>query len=233
MLEERTIQADISGYMSTLLRKHFGKGPTSVYVTLKRPYIAIHFRGFLSPMEKILLDQNEWKRVLETRDLLLNALKPQILAELLKITELEFTELYTDWNISSQTGIFIGIMDEKVTAQNLKWSKETDRKMIHKKIEKVNEAVERKPGLIESIWLSNRILLVKRVDILVGIEKALIAEGYEEVLKVVKRPLERKLFGQAGLEEILQQQILDIFMDWDFDQDLGYIVFILAPNSRT
>src|SRR5690606_6776586 len=103
---------------------------------------------------------------------------------------------------------------------------------IHEKIEKVNEAVERKPGLIESIWLSNRILLVKRVDILVGIEKALIAEGYGELLKVVKRPLERKLFGQAGMEKILQQQILDIFMDWDFDQDLGYIVFILAPNSR-
>lgn len=233
MLEEKNVQSDISGYMSTLLRKHFGKGPTSVYVTLKRPYIVIHFRGFLSPMEKILLEQNEWKRVLETRDLLLNALKPQILAELLKITGLEYIELYADWNISSQTGIFIGIMEENATAENSAWPEEIDRAGIHRKIEQVNEAVERKPGSIESVWLSDRVLLVKRVRILVGIEKALIAEGYGEVLKVVKRSLERQLLAQSGLEKALQREILDTFMDWDFTQDAGYIVFILATPSRS
>lgn len=184
-------------------------------------------------MEKILLEQNEWKRVLETRDLLLNALKPQILAELLKITELEYIELYADWNISSQTGIFIGIMAENATAENMAWPEEIDRAMIHKKIEKVNEAAERKPGSIESVWLSDRVLLVKRVRILVGIEKALIAEGYDEMLKVVKRPLERKLLAQSGLEKALQREILETFMDWDFIQDVGYIVFILAPPSRS
>ncbi len=232
MLEERNIQSDISGYISNMLRKHFGKGPTSVYVTFKRPYIVIYFRGFLSPMEKILLEQNEWKRVLETRDLLLNALKPQILSELLRITEVECTELYADWNISLHTGIFIGVMEEKAAVDQVKWAKESDRKTIHQKIEKVNEASRRNPCLIESIWLSDRIFLAKRSDILVGIEKALIAEGYAEVLKMAKRPLERNLLAEAGLEKIFQKEILDIFMDWDFDQNVGYIVFILAANPR-
>lgn len=230
MSEEKTIQSELTGYMATLLREHFGKGPTSVYVTIKRPYIVIHFRGFISPTEKILLKQNEWKLILETRDLLLNEMKPRILEELLKITELKFTELYADWNLSLQTGLFLGIMDEKTAAEDLKWPKELDREAFHQRIERANEEVQRKPGSIESVWLNERTVLVKRSEILVGIEKALLAEGYTEVLKLVKRPLERKLLGQAQLEEILQRAIVETFMDWNFDQDVGYVVFIVEPH---
>lgn len=230
---EKTLTSEISGYISNLLRTHFGKDPNSVYVTIKRPYIAIHFRGFLSPMESILLKQNEWKRVLETRDLLMNELKPQIQAELLKIADMDFTELYADWNLPMQTGLLIGIMDERTPAENLKWPRELDRTAFHKKIELVNEAVERKPGLIESIWLSDRTLLVKRAEIMVGIERALIAEGYGEVLKLVKRPLERTMLEQAQLEENLKKKVVEIFMDWNFEQDVGYLVLLLSPDSKS
>lgn len=130
---EKTASSEVSGYMSNLLRKHFGKGPTSVYVTIKRPYIAIHFRGFLSPMEAILLKQNEWKRVLETRDLLMNDLKPQIQEQLLKIAGMDFTELYADWNLPMQSGLILGIMDEKAIADTLRWPAGLDRQTFHQK----------------------------------------------------------------------------------------------------
>lgn len=232
MPKERTTQTELGGYISTILRKHFGKGPTSVYVTIQRPYVAIHFRGFISPIEKILLKQNEWKRVLETRDLLIDDLKPQILEEILKVTELEFKELYADWNLPLETGMFLAVMDEAPASHQLGWPKEIDKKLFHKKIEQVNEAAEKKPGFIESFWLSSRTLLMKRSDILVGIEKALIAEGYTEVLKLAKRPLERSLLEQADLESVLQRSITEIFMDWDFDKDVGYVVFLLEPGLR-
>ncbi|KOF08834.1 hypothetical protein AC739_18060 [Planococcus glaciei] len=230
MPEEKTTSSEISGYMSNLLRKHFGKGPTSVYVTIKRPYIAIHFRGFLSPMEAILLKQNEWKRVLETRDLLMNDLKPQIQEHLLKIAGMDFAELYADWNLPMKSGLILGIMDEKATADTLRWPAGLDRKTFHQKIEQVNKAVEREPGSIESVWLSNRTLLVKCSEIMVGIENALIAEGYSEVLKLVKRPLERSMLYQVKLEETLHREVNEIFMDWNFEQDVGYLIFQLSPD---
>lgn len=227
---EKTASSEVSGYMSNLLRKHFGKGPTSVYVTIKRPYIAIHFRGFLSPMEAILLKQNEWKRVLETRDLLMNDLKPQIQEQLLKIAGMDFTELYADWNLPMQSGLILGIMDEKAIADTLRWPAGLDRQTFHQKIEQVNKDVEREPGSIESVWLSNRTLLVKCSEVMVGIENALIVEGYGEVLKLVKRPLERSMLYQAGLEETLHREVTEIFMDWNFEQDVGYFVLLLSPD---
>lgn len=232
MSEEKTVQSEIAGYISTLLRKNFGKGPTSVYVVVKRPYVVIHFRGFISPVEKTLLAQDEWQRVLEIRDLLMDDLKSQILAELLKITELNFTELYADWNLSLQTGLFIGVMEEDLSAKDSGWTKERDKETFHAGIEQVNEAAERKPGLIESIWLNDRTLLAKRYKILVGIEKALIDQGHSEVLKLAKRPLERRLLDEASLNEVLQKEITEIFMDWNFEEDVGYIVFIFEPGTH-
>lgn len=38
MSKERTFQAEIGGYISTVLRKHSGKGPTSFYVTINPVY---------------------------------------------------------------------------------------------------------------------------------------------------------------------------------------------------
>lgn len=229
MPEERTVQTEIGGFISTLMRQHFGKGPTSIYVTIKKPFITIHIRGFNTPMENVLLKQNEWKRVLETRDLLLNSLKPLIAEELLKITGMAFKHLYADWNLPLETGMIFGVMDDTPALEEFEWLKEADEKIFYQKIVWVHEEAERKPGRIESYWLSERTLLVKRMDILVGIEKALIAEGYTEVLKLAKRPLERSLLNQAGLESALHRKIRESFLDWNFDEDLGYIVLVLEP----
>lgn len=232
MQEERSVQSEVSGYISNLLRQHFGKGPTSVYVTIKRPYITIHFRGFVSPMEKILLDKGEWKRVLETRGFMFNALKPEILNEILNFTQLEFTELYADWNLAHKTGMFIGVMANEATPTAYEWPDGAHQESFHALIEQVNEAAERKPDRIETFWLSNRTLLVKRSGILVGIEKALIEDGYVEILKLTKRPLEQQLLKDAPLSDALNREIIEAFMDWNFDRDLGYIVFVLKSEIR-
>lgn len=233
MPEKKTVQAEISGYISTLLRTHFGKGPTSVFVTIKKPYFFIHFRGFISPMEKMLLKQNEWKRVLETRDLLMEDLKPQISAELFNITNLKFSDMYADWNLSLETGMIIGSMAENNPSENSDWPEELDKEAFHEKIEKVNEMAQRKPDLIESTWLNDRTLLIIRQGILLGIEEALIAEGYSEILKLVKRPLEQELLSKASLKETLKREVIETFMDWDFAQDLSYIVFVLEPIKHS
>lgn len=65
---------------------------------------------------------------------------------------------------------------------------------------------------------------------MVGIENALIDEGYGEVLKLVKRPLERSMLYQIGLEETLHREVTEIFMDWNFEQDVGYFVLLLSPD---
>ncbi len=102
MPEEKTLHAEISSYISTLLRTHFGKGPTAVYVSVKRPFITIHFRGFMAPMEAMLMKQQESKRILETRNLMMNDLREAIKKDFLKIAELTIQDIYADWDLQKK-----------------------------------------------------------------------------------------------------------------------------------
>lgn len=232
MPKERTTQTEIGAYISNLLRNHFGKGPTSVFVTIQKPFITIYFRGFLAPMEKILLRQNEPKRVLETRDLLMSDLKPEMILELWKIAELEIKELYADWNLEKESGIIIGVTSDKLSEETLDWPEESSRNSFIEAIEKASLMVEKIPKKTESYWLNDRTILVRRSKILVEIEKELIKSGFIEALKIAKRPLELKVLKKVQLEAILKRRIAETFVDWNFDADLGYIVFILEPQKR-
>ncbi|GGJ53170.1 hypothetical protein GCM10007111_14230 [Virgibacillus kapii] len=44
--------------------------------------------------------------------------------------------------------------------------------------------------------------------------------------------MEKHLIQKTYLETVLEQAIEDVFVDWDFDSDTGYVIFILhAPNK--
>lgn len=233
MTNEQTKQAEISGYLSTLLRKHFGKGPTSVYVTLRPPFLTIHFRGFLAPMEKLQVKQKEFNRVLKTRDLLMNDLREEIIEELKAKTNLDIVELYADWNLEKETGLLIGVLDANEEDGTMEWPNGVSREEFLGRIEKASYSAEKVPERTELYWLSDRTVLVKRSGILVAIEKELIRNGLEEELKLAKRPLEHKVLQEVDLEAVLHRKITETFLDWNFEMDISYVVFLLEPQKQT
>ncbi|MGB6408189.1 MAG: Na-translocating system protein MpsC family protein [Planococcus donghaensis] len=230
MAKDKTVQTEISGYISTLLRTHFGKGPTSVYVTITRSFIAIHLRGFMTPMEKLLLKQEESKRILETRDILINSLKGDIIKGLKRMNDLEVKELYADWNLEKETGLILGVLEEEPDKDAFKGPSDVDEEAFRDKIQQASNNAEKVPGCTEIYWLSDRMILVRRSGILIRIEKALIRNGFTEELKIAKRPVEHEVLQEVRLEEVLKRSISETFLNWNFDADLSYVVFLLEPK---
>lgn len=228
MTAERTSETEISAYISNVLRSHFGKGPASVYVTMKAPFITIHCRGLNSPMEKLLLRQGEWERVLKTRDLILDDMKEEIMEELRRMAGFDILDFFADWNLEHESGMFVGVLDEEPEEADFEWPDGVNREEVENKVVEASETAEKKPGQVNSFWLSDRTLLIERRKILVGIEKALIANGHTETLRLSKRPLERSLLYNAGLGDVLTREVQEIFVDWDFGKDISYIVVVLA-----
>ncbi|MDN3427613.1 Na-translocating system protein MpsC family protein [Microbacterium sp. APC 3898] len=227
MPNEKTIHTEVGSYISTLLRDHFGKGPTSVFVTVKPPFITIHLRGFLAPTEKILMKQQEHRRVLETRDLLMNQLVSDIKLELWKIGKIDIEDVYADWNLDDQTGMILAIMPDKTPAADFEWDSDIQVENIREEVMEASRKAQKTPESTELYWLNKRTLLIERSGIFVEIEKELIKGGFIEELKLVKRPLERRLILQTQIEAILGQPIMEVFLDWNFITDKGYIVLLL------
>lgn len=230
--QKKSLHTDIGSYVSTLLRSNFGKGPTSVFVSIMRPYITIHFRGFLAPMEAILVKQKEFLRVLETRDLMMNDLRSEIILEFWKIAELEVKEIYADWDLENKSGMIIAVLEEESAAETMEWPSEIDQKAFEDEINAASLKAEKVPGKTESFWLNDRTILVKRSEILVRIEKELIQKGFAEELKLAKRPLEHKVMNEVSIEAVLKRSISEMFVDWNFDEDISYSVFLLSPAEE-
>ena len=227
MSNEKKLHNEVGSYISTLLRDHFGKGPTSVFVTVKPPFISIHLRGFLAPTEKILLKQQEHQRVLETRDLLMNQLAADIKLDLWKIGKFEIEDVYADWNLDDQTGMLLAVMADRSSSEDIDWDSGINVESIREEVEEASRKAQKIPESTDLYWLNNRMLLIERSGIFVEIEKELIRGGFIEELKLVKRPLERKLLLQTRIEAILKQPILEVFLDWNFITDKGYIILLL------
>ncbi|QAS53290.1 Na-translocating system protein MpsC family protein [Halobacillus litoralis] len=224
-MDKQSVQSEMSSYVGKLLRDHFGKGPSSVFVSLEAPYLTIYLKDFLAPMERVLVGQKNHNKVEETRDLMMRELIPDIKATFRASVGIEVESIYYDWSFPNKSGILIGIVKSDQQSPNLK--SYDPGSTLYEEVEKVSEQAEKAPESINSYLLNDRTLLIVRSGILVAIEKELIDSGYEEPLKISKRRLEKRLLSRASFEKILGKPIEDTFVDWDFQNDRSYIVFLL------
>ncbi|MDM5336608.1 Na-translocating system protein MpsC family protein [Fictibacillus enclensis] len=223
-----SIEVQISSYIGKLLRDNFGKGPESAYVTIEHPFILIHIRNFISPMENALLKQGKESTVEETRETMLFSLVPEIQAYILALTETEYEKFYYDWNTANQSMMIAGVAkDNNLSQDDQNYKKKNE---VEKKINEISQLVQKWPEQTETWMINDRVLVSIRKGILVSIEKEMIQKGYAKPLKVTKRILEKKSFINDGIDTILGKKLTDVFCDWDFDSDTGLLVFYFSPK---
>ncbi|MEZ0481778.1 DUF2294 domain-containing protein [Planococcus sp. SSTMD024] len=234
MQNSKTMQSEIGGYISTIIREHFGKGPTSVFVIVKPPFVVVHLRGFLSPTEKILLQKNEFRRVIEIRHLLIDELKPDICEAFSRASGEKVESIYSDWHLENQTGILIGVMENRDAAAEFDWQSDATQEALHESVVEASRKAEKKPESTELFWLNDRTLLIERTGFLVEIERELIRNGLAEELKQVKRPLEKRLLlTETRFPELLNRDIREIFLDWELSKDISYILVLLEAMKSS
>lgn len=66
---------------------------------------------------------------------------------------------------------------------------------------------------------------------MIDIEKQLIANGIAEQLRLAKRPLEHRIIKLFDLQTPLKRAISDLYVDWDFDADKGYMVLLMKKGN--
>lgn len=230
MIEENTVQAEVGRYIAKVLDEHLGQSPEAVKVKMKRPYLLIYLRGFMLPNERFLLKRNEWKRVAETRDLLMIEIKKSLIREVGEIVGLPIKEIYADWNFEKETGLILARMDGE--SDSAERPDDVDEAALLEKINFVSKKSQKEAETTKITWLADHVFVVERTGIMVDIEKELIRNGATEELRLAKRPLEHRMVNSVRLEPILKRPIEELFLDWDFEGDKGLMIFILKEDPE-
>ncbi|WP_186576349.1 Na-translocating system protein MpsC family protein [Aquibacillus kalidii] len=231
-MEESSNSAELSKYISKFLRENFGKGPESVHVSIKYTFITIYIRNFISPPEKVMMNQNKEQRVEEIRDLVITTLIPEIKANIFRITGMQVREFYYDWAMHNKSAMFTCVCTDDTKEESSLQSDFPGKKEMDKEIVHLSRIAQKKPEELESYQLNPRTYIFLRNGILVNIEKELIRDGLQENLKIAKRRLEKRLLhNNTHFEEILGMKVVEIFADWDFDIDKSVILFITNPTK--
>lgn len=231
MIEKQKIQTAISRFTEDFFEENFGEKPDEVTVTFRSPFLLIHLSGFLLAAEKMFVDRREWNRVLETRDLLMQSVKDELMAGFQEHTGQEFIDLYADWNLPGKSGILIATLEKENTADDFPWPEAVDQEILREIILLNSMRTQKKPDQTNFYWLSDQILLIERFGILVDIEKQLVQNGVTEELRLAKRPMEHRITQLFNLESLLKGQVKELFVDWDFQKDSSYIVFLLEKQQ--
>jgi len=222
---------ELSSYISKILRDYFGKGPESVHVSLGKTFIIVYIRNFLSPTERVLMNQKQDESVQQTRDLVMQTLIPEIKAYIKIVTGMEIREFYYDWGLHNKSAMFTGICTDPTSIDYPINEEFTGKEDLINEIINLSSESEKKPEEIYACQLNPRSILVIRNGILVRIEKQLIRQGMQEQLKLAKRTLEKGLLHNNNhFEGILETNVIDIFVDWDFDLDKSVIVLVTNPS---
>ncbi|MCD7034237.1 DUF2294 domain-containing protein [Metabacillus sp. GX 13764] len=222
-------QSKLANNFGRLLRDKFGKGPEAIYVSISEPYVLVYVNGFVSAMEQVLLDQGQDLTVKTTREHLMATLDPEMRGQIKAITEMDIQHLYYDWNLENKTGVFVGIDSERSDERDTSFEGKDE---VDEEIVRISEQAEKCPDQVHSHMMNNRTLVVFRSGILVPIEKQLISLGFDETLRVSKRQLEGGMLKSSTLfSEVLNAEVLDVFVDWNFELDNSVISFILKPNE--
>lgn len=231
MANQITSHQQIANYMGKAIQNHFGKGPKNIHVVVDPPYVTMYIKGFLLPTEHILLHQDQEHSVMKTREMIVEELSHSIQPEVERLVQGSIRQWYADWNLDAHTGMIWATLDQpREPSQG--WPGHLNQRVFERKINNFSTRGQKEPETIQTYWLDNHTIMIERTGVFVEIEKALIEQGFMEELKIAKRPLERKLFREEHMEALLQRQVLDIFTDWDWENDKGYMVLALQREQN-
>ncbi|AIF67928.1 hypothetical protein GZ22_15670 [Terribacillus saccharophilus] len=220
-------QKELAGFTAGILRKHFGKGPESVFVSISEEIVCIYVRDLLTPVERVLLEREQYAMVYDTRDTLMDKCLPELKIQIEKCTGREYQHFFYDWDIETNGGVIVATRETIIALEQEEFPQK-----INELVSMVTESIQKLPNTVKTVTMNNRTLVIYRDGILVDIEKEIYKLDQTEILRRAKSNLEKQALRKAFDKEshLLEGVVQEVFADWEFETDRSIIVVIIDPN---
>lgn len=206
---------------------YFGVYPQKCELYIQKPYAVLVFEECISPLEKSLLQQQEVELVDQIRSAMMNPVLLEIATHIHHEAGMNIESWYYDWNYSANQGVIIAREAHPIPS-----NKEPISFPFIQLVLDTYKAVHRMPKQIEMTKLSPDTFILSCSGVLFDIERRLFLNGHEKILR--KREPAQKLSFIKTLREKLpheyKNQFEELFILWDYKNDLALICFLFDPR---
>jgi len=219
----------VSSYASKWLRQKFGRGPESCRAHLAGRFLVFVVRGFMSPMEEVLVQQGQNDTVHASRQIIIEKLLSELKGVFQVTLDVQVQDFYHDWNLQSNIGMIIAMLESPpANAEADALTEFPGKAECLAEVDRISQLTQRMPDLAQVYQITPQIYLIWREGILLRLEKALIAKGLAKELRLTKAELEKSYFyHDSRWSDILQAPLEDLFVDWNLKDDNSLIGVML------
>lgn len=221
----------IASYTGKVLREHFGKGPESVIVSISHTFTTIYLKSFLVASERVLLEENDERIVRQMRSRIMQRVIPELKSYIERVMGVSPESILYDWDFENRSGMLVVIFSDVLECSDSPVVNYQGKIEIEREISRISARILKEPLEIASYEVNPRTLLVVRQGMLGELEKELLLLDLGDLLKDVKRRLEKDYITESAvIGSALNRTITDCFMDWDYAHDRNVIVIVMQPQ---
>lgn len=212
----------ISSYVSKLIKSKFGKGPETCYTSISDQYIIVHIKKFMTKIETELVKKEDFATVGRIRKNIMEDLLEPLQETLEEICDKKIIRIYQDWNFQKNTGVLLAIVNK---GQRGEMEKSLEFMLLRNEISKQSEFYQYQPHELDFTKIGDTIYIIRCAGYLLPIEKILIEKGMH-ILEERENNIRKRYDANIHrFNKIINNEIHDIFMIWNYENDESYKIF--------
>lgn len=216
--------SELQAYMEQKIGSYFGSRSMKLNITLAKDCLIVQLEEFLDGEMTDLINRGEDLDVYRSiRELMTDYTLRGLKKDLEEQFDIRIEELYYDWDEKDRSSLIVGILDTYGFQSHA--YEFSHKQKIHEEISRVTYNAEKYPDYIYSFWIDEHNLIMIRQGLLVRIEKELVKEGFEDVLRKTKRRLEKNGFLQSDIAGLTGRRLKAAYLDWEFERDRSVLVY--------
>ncbi|MDZ5473680.1 Na-translocating system protein MpsC family protein [Bacillus sp. 31A1R] len=217
----------LSSTLSKMLKRSFGKGPETCFVTLHSNQLTVYLRNYITPAEEVLLEAGQSSLALDFRSKVMESVFLEFAKEAIDALGINLDHFYSDWDYDKNTGILL--LEEESTIRELESKSDSLLKeRLFERISQVSTQVHKMPNQLELVRINQNLILIECQGFMLQIEKLLFEKGHLDILQERSKEIkDLYLSNQSLFENILGRNVIGLFMLWDYHKDRFFIYFDL------
>ncbi|WP_172251301.1 Na-translocating system protein MpsC family protein [Saccharibacillus deserti] len=227
MFEKNKAASHIEKLIQDMCTSSFNHPPGRIGVYPDERSLIIHLEDFMGDEVLRLINLHDQDALRSVQELMVEHMLPNLTRTLKETTGTEIDAFYYDWFDKDLSGMLIGMPKEPLHSARSELYPGKDA--VHEKIGQVTCEIQKIPDETYSYWAADHILVIIREGILIKLEKAFLEQGAGEILRKVKRNLEKNVIQQEAntpIEKHLNRKIKSYYLDWSFDQNKSFLIYV-------